>query len=151
MLMGRIEPELNWSAFVTIRLLRRWVATRDRDEAPLPNLVELGTNLGVSVGAAVALGSLFQLTEGCLGRKLQAECCCSEVISSDERAVLLMLAIAPAPGSRGASSQIPHGLPGALAWAITSVRRLLGDREYRLLAGTPARCPFAMPSRLSGS
>jgi hypothetical protein len=140
--IGRVEIGLDWSDLVTVRLLRRWVAARTEQGAPFPALVALAHELGCPAEAAVALGSLFQLTEGCLGRPLEAECCCSRAIGEDERAVLLMIAAAPAPGLPAATSEIPHGLPGALAWAASSVRRMLGPG-----AGHPRRpladsCPF---------
>ena len=143
MLMERIPPRLDWTRSVTIRLLRRWAAARDAEQLPLPSLVRLAGELGMGPQAAVALASMFQLTEACLGRPLVAECCCSAETGPDEQALLMMLALAPEPGHPGATPAIPHGLPGALAWAIASVRRLVGDEAGLAVAPRPGRCPFA--------
>jgi hypothetical protein len=140
MLIERIVPERSWSEFIVIRLLRRWTAARDAELNPLANLVELATGLGESPMLPVALDSLVQLTEACLGRQLLAECCCSPSLSADERALLLLVAAAPAPGE--APTSIPHGLPGALSWAAASLKSLLGER-LEIGAGWRARrCPF---------
>jgi hypothetical protein len=143
MLMSRIKAELEWSDLVTVRLLRRWVAAREAHEHALASLVELTGELGLPPQVAVALGSLFQLTENCLGRPIEAECCCSRSIGSDERAILLMIALGSGETLPLASETIPHGLPAVLAWAVMSVRRVLREEqpfprtELRL-----SRCPF---------
>lgn len=142
MLMVRVEPELDRMGAVAIRLLRRWAAVRQTDQPTLRDLVSIGASLGVSPETIVAFASLFQLTEACLGRRLIAECCCSPELSPGERAVLLMLAAAPAPAHPGASREIPHGLPGALAWAVASVRNLMGEAEAPRFRSSPNRCPF---------
>lgn len=141
MLMERIEA-LGWSGLVIVRLLRRWVAARHAGLDAMPSLVGLATELGRSPQLAIALHSLFQLTESCLGRPLEAECCCSHSLGSDESAVLLMIAAAPAPGTPIASQDIPHGLPGALSWAAASVRCSLGTMQQIESHRTPTRCPF---------
>ena len=140
--IGRVEIGLDWSDLVTVRLLRRWVAARTGQDAPFPALVALAHELGCPAETAVALGSLFQLTEGCLGRPLEAECCCSRAIGEDEKAVLLMIAATPAPGLSSATTEIPHGLPGALAWAASSVRRLLGPIAAHPCLALVDSCPF---------
>jgi hypothetical protein len=140
--VGRVESGLDWNALVTVRLLRRWAAARAELVNPLPSLVELARQIDCPPEAAIALGSLFQLTESCLGRPLEAECCCSRALSEDERAVLLMIAAAAAPGQPFAAPEIPHGLPGALAWAASSVRRLLGPGLSAPLPLRTGRCPF---------
>ena len=126
------------------------MAARTEQEAPFPALVALAHELGCPAEAAVALGSLFQLTEGCLGRPLEAECCCSRVIGEDERAVLLMIAAAPAPGLPAATSDIPHGLPGALAWAASSVRQMLGRGADHSRGPLAQSCPFGSSPTSSG-
>ncbi|MGE0666053.1 MAG: hypothetical protein AB7O49_05785 [Sphingomonadales bacterium] len=140
--MGRIEPELGWGGFVAVRLLRSWAAAREAEKNPLPIMVELGNSMRLSPQVAVALASLFQLTEGCLGRRLRTECCCSRSVSPDERAVLTMIVATPTPELPSAPRHIPHGLPGALAWAAFSVRRLLGHDFCQTLLAAPDRCPF---------
>lgn len=141
MLMTPIEPSLPRSSYRIVRLLRRWEAGSELGAARLPLLVRLGSRLGLPPEAAIALASMFQLTEACLGRPLKAECCCSPRLSRDERAVLMMLA-APTPAHpHAANSVIPHGLPGALLWAVASARQLMGERsgpDTRRLAS----CPF---------
>jgi hypothetical protein len=140
--IGRVESGLDWSDVVTVRLLRRWVAARAELGNPFPSLVALAHQLDCPAEAAVALGSLFQLTEGCLGRPLEAECCCSRSVGEDEKAVLLMIAAAPDLDQPAATREIPHGLPGALVWAASSVRRLLGPNAAEPLATQAGGCPF---------
>src|SRR3990170_7336872 len=126
--------------FILVRLMRRWGAERAIGGAPLPSLVRLGGELGVEAPTAVAIASLFELTEHCLGRALRAECCCSPRLGGDERAVLLMVEAAAERPPRSLRT-IPHGLPGALHWAIESVRRLLGIAERPGLVSID-QCPF---------
>lgn len=140
MLETRLEAPPGWWQLVAIRLLRRWAAATANGENPLPAVVELASSLHVGASAAVALASLYQLTENCLERALATECCCSRQTTGDERAVLVLIAAAPAPGEALASSHIPHGIPGVLAWSAAAVRRLL-DSDF--LAFSSAQCPFA--------
>ncbi len=144
MFMAPIEPPREAAprrqGYLVVRLLRRWAAGREAGEPQLPSLVRFAQELGVEAQAAVAVASLFQLTESCLGRPLQAECCCSRRLSSDERAVLLMLDAAAARSPLTPAS-IPHGLPGALLWAVEIVRQLLGINAWAGMT-THARCPF---------
>lgn len=142
MLMEQIERPPVWNDIVIVRLLRRWVAAREAEQDRLASLVELASELGQSPRAAAALDSLLQLTETCLGRPLKGECCCSRRLAPDERAVLLMVAAAPAPGQPLASQSIPHGLPGALAWAATAVRRTMSADVRGASGQGPAHCPF---------
>ncbi len=142
MLMEQIERPPVWSDIVIVRLLRRWVAACEAEQDRLASLVELASELGQSPHAAAALDGLLQLTEECLGRPLKAECCCSRRLAADERAVLLMIASAPAPGQPLASRDIPHGLPGALAWAATALRRAMSDDVRGASGQGPAHCPF---------
>lgn len=140
MQIARIESDLPWTDFLVLRLLRRWAASRSLGEQSLPNLVELALELGEGAETAVSLHSLFQLTEGCLGRPLKAECCCSRSLAADERAMLALIGAAPATGPFAGSAQIPHGLPGALCWAVASARLALGISPAN---GVPyPRCPF---------
>jgi hypothetical protein len=141
MLMGPIEPEMSWASLVTVRLLRRWVAVRALGRPALAGLVEIAGELGVSANVAIALGSVFQLTEACLERPLEAECCCAALLSRDERAVLLMLGASAMLRPPSTPRGIPHGLPAALGWAIESARRMLGQDGGFDLA-EPDRCPF---------
>lgn len=136
--------------FVVIRLLRhyRGVHHRDEDDGALASLVALGQNLRLPPAGSVALASYFQLTEAVLGRSLVTECCCSCNYSTDERAVIRLLGV-PLPRMIGTGTiEMPHGLPGALAWAILSVRSLCGailslpTRPFPV--GDPA-CPFVHP------
>ena len=139
-MMTPIDPGLPAASFRIVRLLRRWAAGRDLGPARLPSLVRLGRRIGVEPQAAVALASLFQLTEACLARPLEAECCCSPRLSRDERATLLLLASPPMRLHQSFPS-IPHGLPGALVWAVASVRKLIGSSEMVRVVPLQ-RCPF---------
>lgn len=145
MLIERIKRPLEWGDIIIVRLLRRWVAAREVEQKPLPCMVGLAMEFGQSTQLAVALDSLLQLTENCLGRPLQVECCCSQHLGPDERAVLLMIAAAPAPGQPFASPGIPHGLPGALAWAATSLKRAMIDQLASATEQAPKQCPFGKP------
>jgi hypothetical protein len=126
---------------VAVRLLRRWAAARAAAEPRLPSLVALGRELGIPAQAALALASVFELTESCLERPLEAECCCSPRLTADERAILLLLASRSLPAPPYASHTMPHGLPAALAWAVGSARHLL-DWEEDGPAASGRACPF---------
>ena len=144
MFMAPIKPVPRRRDYEMVRLMRRWAAARGHGEPQLPSLISLGHQLGLEPQVAIAVASMFQLTEACLGRPLQAECCCSVRLSPDERAVLLML---DAAGSRAsfAPAAIPHGLPGALLWAMTSVRKLIGEPAC-IAVPRPGGCPFIQPN-----
>jgi hypothetical protein len=137
-----IEQELKWRDFLVVRLLRRWVAARADEEQPLPALVALAATLGEAPAVAISLHSVFELTESCLERPLEAECCCSPAIGRDEQAILKLLAAAPVTGMPFTSGAIPHGLPGALSWAVATANLAmrLSARQDDDAAG--AECPF---------
>jgi hypothetical protein len=143
--MARIKPEVGDAERILVRLLRRYAVCRQVGEQPLPPLTSLGAELGIPAPAVVALASVFQLTEGCLGRTLVAECCCSPMLTADERALLLLLKrTTPAAPALG-SSDIPHVLPGALVWAVASTRRLLDPSFPERMNGASqplTTCPF---------
>ena len=142
MFMTPIDPPIPPASYRVVRLVRRWAAATRLGFAPLPSMVRFGKRIGVSPEAAIALASMFQLTEACLGRPLETECCCSPAVARDERAVLMMLA-APLPdASHQAFPPIPHGLPGALHWAVVSVQKLLGEPAGIDSAGG-RQCPFS--------
>lgn len=147
MRMERIEPELAWSDFIIVRLLRRWVAVRSLGEKALPSLVQLAADIGEEPQVAVSLHSVFQLTEACLGRGLEAECCCGKTMSADEKAVITLIAAAASRDVRGGAAAIPHGLPGALAWAAVAAGMLLGD-NLPVPAIARGKCPFGPAARL---
>lgn len=134
----RIEADLTWAEFVVVRMLRRWSAVRCLGDHSLPDLVALAGELGETPHLAVSLHSLFQLTEGCLGRPLVAECCCSRDLAADERAILTLIASANPALSRCGRQAIPHGLPSALAWAAATARLMLGGD---ITVDPPLSCP----------
>jgi hypothetical protein len=144
MLMAPVEAATHWRDFIVVRLLRRWYAEGATGNNKLHSLVSLACELGVQAQAAVAVASLFQLTEACLGRPLEAECCCSRKLTRDERAVLMLLDNAPSLGPGKASHAIPHGLPAALLWAAASVRQLLPGGDRSPMAAS--HCPFSTES-----
>lgn len=133
--------ELTTSERIVIRALRRWSACRIAEEPALPSLVALCSELNVTPSAALALGSLFELTEACLGRPLEGECCCSPMLTADERAVLLLLANAVRRRPNEASAAVPHGLPGVLTWAAIAAKRELGG-TISTPRPAPTACPF---------
>lgn len=141
--MERIIAPATDGERAVVRLLRHYCTARDGDGAGLSRLVALGQSLRLPPAGSVALASVFQLTEAVLGRRLVVECCCSRCLSQDERAIVRLLRsrMPTIPGT--GTPDIPHGLPGALAWAVLSVRRLCGE----LVPAGPAvdraaGCPF---------
>jgi hypothetical protein len=121
-----------------VAALRCYAATRAARRAPLPEMIAMAAGQGLVESATVALASVFELTEACLGRALATGE--GAALSADETGVLLLLASAEEVGSHSGSRAVPHGMPGALAWAARSAVRLTG--------GVPARpaarpdCPF---------
>lgn len=143
--MNRITAPATDGELAVVRMLRHFCATRHQgsDDAGLSRLVTLGQSLRLPPVGCVALASVFQLIEAVLGRRLVAECCCSRVLSGDERAVLYLIG-SPLPTAPGtATPEIPHGVPGALTWAILSVRRLCGDIVPMRTALAHDGCPSA--------
>jgi hypothetical protein len=141
MKLGRIEPDLPWTEFVVVRMLRRWAASRQLEANALPEMIALSRELGQPAQVAIALHSMFQLTEASLGRPLEAECCCSRALSRDEKAILTLIAAAPDAPPPLATAAVPHGLPGALHWAVLSVRAAMGITSPPEPVAA-ARCPF---------
>ena len=142
MFIERIESRRAWTEAVLVRLYRRWVAAREAGVGTGGSLAGLASDLGVEPLAAVALDSMLQLTEACLGRRLRAECCCSANRCADERALLLLIAAAQDARPGFAPATMPHGLPAALAWAAVSLNRLLDD-PLPPAVGPIRQCPFA--------
>ena len=141
MQITRIDPHLAWSDFVVVRLLRHWVSARVMQENAMPGLIALVREFGEDEQVAIALQSVFHLTEQCLGRPLEGECCCSRSMSADERAILTLIRAAPRRGLPHAPRHLPHGLPGALCWAVAATRFAL---RAPVLSGTDPTfgCPF---------
>lgn len=137
-----LEPALSWSEYILVRLLRRWVASREAAEDQLLYLVELSTELGQRSELGVSLHSLFQLAEARLGRPLEAECCCGRDLSSDERAIITLIGLDAPTQLPGSSEAVPHGLPGALLWAATTVKLILGTPVRRVSQQEHQGCPF---------
>lgn len=105
-------------------------------------MIDLTSDLDVAPTIGVAVHSVLQLTEAAIGRPLETECCCSRELSTDEQAVLAMVAAVGGPASRFGSEAIPHGIPGALHWAIASLEAAMGMDDCAVKAA-PAACPFA--------
>lgn len=130
-----------------VRLLRHYCGTRNMGvEDPLASLVELGEALRLPPAGSVAMASVFQLAEAVLGRELIAERCCSHRFSADERAMLRLLGSPMPSNSASADAAMPHGLPGALTWAVLSVRRLCGVIVPSQQISDTDTCPFTAPS-----
>lgn len=134
MLVQPIKAESDWTSYVAASLLRRWAALRQSGDAPLPRLVELAAGLGTTSVVAVALGSVFRLTEACLARPINLERCCTPDRGGDARAVIHMLSCAQAEGVPLALRDAPLGLFSTLASAIASARWLLSEHEAQLHA-----------------
>lgn len=134
-----------WAEHVLMRLARRYAVRRMKGEPVLPPLVGLAERLGASAQAAVAAASLFELTEAVLGRPLGVGRSCDPRPSPDERALFLLVAHGPGAGPARTARAMPHGLPGVLVWAATSVRLALGAPAGA--AEVTASCPFgAVPA-----
>ncbi len=148
--MERIAPPDTDGELVVVRLLRHYRSVHDRDEGDgaLASLVALGQKLRLHPPGCVALASFFQLTEAVLGRSLVTECCCSCDYSADERAVIRLLGVFPPHMPGTGTMEIGHGLPGALSWAILSVRSLCGAILSLPTRPSPVddpACPFDQP------
>ena len=127
---------------IFVKLFRVWSAARETETNPLSATFNVAKTYGLPDHAAPACSSLFELVESELERPLVPECCCSRNFSSDENALLGVLAAANAVGSIRANRQIPHGLSGAICWAALAVGDSLGIRPVTFHVGEA--CPFAM-------
>lgn len=123
-----------------VKLFRVWSAAGDVDIIPLRATFDVAKAYGLPDHAALACSSLFELVAHELGRPLAPESCCSRILSSDEKALLGILAAPNIDGPIRTSPQIPHGLSGAICWAAQAVRESLGISSVSLDAG--ASCPF---------
>jgi hypothetical protein len=126
-LMARIPHDLTDRERVIVWLLRHYVSRRTMERTPLPSLIELGSQLGVCSFAVIALASVFQLSESCLHRNFVTHDFCAEELSSDERAILLLIETEAASSFR--DSTMPPGLPGALFASLHSVKHLIMRNE----------------------
>lgn len=134
-----------------IVMLRIWRTARASGENPLPPMQAKATALAASPEFVIAADSLFALTEAVLGRALRTGRCCSARLTPDEAALCALVRHAPCAGAIRTSRTVPHGLPGALCWAVLAVRRsqilshglsLGGDDDREPLIAPPPRCPF---------
>ena len=125
-----------------IMAMRCYAAALDYAEPVLPSMVEMGRRRGINPPAAIALASVFQITEACLGRRLIAGPGRGASLSDDENAVLLMLRVGANLGSHVGSETVPHGLPGVLVWAIRSARRLCRIADGPTSLAHDTACPF---------
>lgn len=132
----------NDSMATVVEALRCYAQARQHDRPALPAMIALAEDSGLSAPAAVALGSVFEITEGCLGRRLVPGEMGAHILSGDEQAVLRLLACPDAIGSHRGTAAIPHGLPGVLVWAIRSARRLWPGARTAGPATRETRCPF---------
>jgi len=124
-----------------ISLFRVWTRARDLLRNPLPDMSAALAGQNSSPELAPACHSLFELTEACIGRRLDPGNMIADDLSSDELALLALVEAAPRAGTLLTEARVPHGLPGALQWAASAVLRAIGgplDISYPM--GT---CPFA--------
>jgi len=140
---------------VVIRLFRAWSAQIEAGHPPMERLQEIVAPLELPDETAVACASLFELIEGHLGRRLVRESCCSRRLSRDESALLGVLRVAPSLTTFSGTAAVPHGLPGAIVWAVVAVRRAFGmaEPDNRPDPVSPRRvaCPFALPQQQAGA
>ncbi|WP_205480313.1 hypothetical protein [Sphingomonas arenae] len=142
MRIDRIRPHRPSSTeLLIVRLVRRWAAARMLGEDALLGMTRLIAHAGEPPAVAVALHSVLQITEECLGRSLEASCPGTLQLSCDEQAILALISRAPELGAPHGTTDVPHGLPGVLCWAVASLRRMLGDRSPHEAAGSMG-CPF---------
>ncbi|MBW4329262.1 hypothetical protein KY084_00020 [Stakelama sp. CBK3Z-3] len=113
----------------------------NRNGPMLPVMTAFADAHHVGAHAVIALTSVFELAEACLGRPLVAEPETAKWLSDDEEAMLLLLASVGDVGSHCGSAAVPHGLPGALAWAVRTANRLCG-RQCTDVLRERASCPF---------
>lgn len=134
---------------IVIRLFRAWSAQVEAGQAPMKRLQEIVAPLGLPDETAIACASLFELVEGHLGRRLVREACCSRRLSPDESALLGVLRVAPVLSTASGTAAVPHGLPGAIVWAVVAVRRALGMAGHEDGTGDapPRECPFSPHAR----
>ena len=123
-----------------VEALRCYAKARRELRPVLPDLVAIAGRSGLAAPAMVALGSVFELTEGCLGRSLATGG--PGRLSRDERAVLRLLDCADMADPASGSAAVPHGLPGVLIWAIRSARRLWPGARPAPPRAAGATCPF---------
>lgn len=129
---------------IVIRLFRAWSAQVEAGHAPMERLQEIVSPLGLPDETAIACASLFELIEGHLGRRLIRESCCSRRLSPDESALLGVLRVAPSLSAVAGTAVVPHGLPGAIIWAVISVRQALGmTKPDDASQGPFPACPFS--------
>lgn len=130
---------------LVIMHLRCWAGSRAAGDLVLPVLVAMADELGIAGQVAVALDSMFSLTEACLGRALAVESGDSRRLGADELAVLALLDQGRHISGAHTPHPIPHGLPGVLAWATVAVRQGFA-RNGLAMAGMPftppGHCPF---------
>lgn len=126
-----------------IRLARHWSSARQSGINPLPEMARQADRLAAAVTLAPASESLLQLVEANLGRRLALHMPGGRARSPDESALLLLLRTGARPDR---ADTAPHGLSGALQWAVRSVRIGLGlPPDPPIVATTflaPASCPF---------
>ncbi|GMM92691.1 hypothetical protein [Qipengyuania sp. MTN3-11] len=110
---------------ILVRLFRVWSMAREEGTMGLAPVYSLAADLRLPDETALACASLFELVEGELGRPLKRESCCARTFSSDEVALLGLVEAAPALNGVSGSRAVPHGLSGAIRWAVMAVRRAL--------------------------
>jgi hypothetical protein len=144
--------ERSIATLVFVRLMRKRAAARASGENPLPHMQALVLPFDPSPDLALASASLLDLVEAHLGRALVPECCCSQALSRDEEAVLVLLRHAPEAGLPIVGASVPHGLPGAICWAAFAVTRALdatfgeSPTAAEFAPRVRAVCPFAAES-----
>ncbi|MEM6585806.1 MAG: hypothetical protein AAF692_08635 [Pseudomonadota bacterium] len=146
--MMRHSKQKAFKEAIFVRLFRLWAMGREEGRNPLPAMYAEAAKHRFSDQSAPACCSLFELTEGHLGRPLIRECCCSQSFSPDEKALLGVVRHAPALRPMRGSRAIPHGLPGAISWAASCVCEAIGfaaPSSVSNLTTSPANqqdCPF---------
>lgn len=126
---------------IAVLALRRYGRARQCDEVMLHAMSGFASDHAISTHAIIALTSVFELTEACLGRLLNAQQREGGPQTSDEEAMLMLLSNGAGVGSHCGSDAIPHGLPGALAWAVRSANKLCG-RQWTQAPASFSACPF---------
>ncbi|HET6535113.1 MAG TPA: hypothetical protein VFG41_02930 [Sphingomicrobium sp.] len=132
MFMKPLKAEQSWTTYILSTLLENWSTSRASGAAPLPALIELAHRLDISSILAVALGSVFDLAEACLGRPLSVQHCCSDDLRPGEWALIHMLNDTLRDEDATALGAGSREIFDALLAAATSARRLLAPQEHEL-------------------
>lgn len=144
------------SAALVIGLFRCWKDQRQRGREPMAAMMQRVEGYGYDLTLVPICDSFFALTESCVGRPLQGGPLFAltegpkGAYHDDEQGLLALLGEGARISGTAANTAIPHGLPGALCWAIKALVRVLGADAILAVADFD-QCPFAPSASKSPS